>query len=200
MGHPRTTGSRKAVDFKDYFLNLKSLDLLSPEYLRQPTRESKGSLGLGGQRLSAFLHELETPKRRQLLQRLKSAYPQLVDLNAKALRSGQKQLEITEEYQGQDSGLPSRITTQARHVADGMLRLIAILTETETEHRFLMFDEIENGINPELVEFVLDALVSTPQQVLVMEKRGHPYTTGSRKRSTGNSWGCCRDIAWWAST
>ena len=167
MGHARTTGSRKAVDFKDYFLNLKSLDLLSREYLRQPTRESKGSLGLGGQRLSAFLHELETPKRPQLLQRLKSAYPQLVDLNAKALRSGQKQLEITEEYQGQDSGLPSRITTQARHVADGMLRLIAILTETETEHRFLMFDEIENGINPELVEFVLDALVSTPQQVLV---------------------------------
>lgn len=48
-----------------------------------------------------------------------------------------------------------------------MLRLIAILAETQTDHRFLMFDEIENGINPELVEFVLDALVSAPQQVLV---------------------------------
>ena len=59
------------------------------------------------------------------------------------------------------------MTTEARHVADGILRLIAILAETETEHRFLLFDEIENGINPELVEFVLDALVSAPQQVLV---------------------------------
>ncbi len=155
------------VEFKDYFLNLKSLDLLSPEYLRQRTRESKGSLGLGGQRLSAFLHELGTPKRRQLVQRLKSAYPQLVDLNAKSLRSGWKQLEITEEYQGEESGLLPRMTTEARHIADGMLRLIAILTETQTEHRFLLFDEIENGINPELVEFVLDALVSAPQQVLV---------------------------------
>jgi predicted ATPase len=59
------------------------------------------------------------------------------------------------------------MTTEARHIADGMLRLMAILTETQTEHRFLLFDEIENGINPELVEFALDALVSAPQQVLV---------------------------------
>jgi len=155
------------VEFKKFFLNVKSLDLLSPEYLRQRTRESKGSLGLGGQRLSAFLHELGTQKRRQLVHRLKSAYPQLVDLNAKSLRSGWKQLEITEEYHGEESGLLPRMTTEARHIADGMLRLIAVLTETQTEHRFLLFDEIENGINPELVEFVLDALVSAPQQVLV---------------------------------
>ena len=101
------------------------------------------------------------------MHRLKSAYPQLEDLHTKALRSGWKQLEITEEYRGEESGLLPRMTTEARHVADGMLRLIAVLAETQTEHRFLLFDEIENGINPELVEFVLDALVSAPQQVLV---------------------------------
>jgi predicted ATPase len=155
------------LQFKEFFLNVKSLDLLSPEYLRQRTRESKGSLGLGGQRLSAFLHELRPQKLRQLVHRLQSAYPQLVDLSAKSLRSGWKQLEITEEYKGEESGLLPRMTTEARHVADGMLRLIAILAETQTDHRFLMFDEIENGINPELIEFVLDALVAAPQQVLV---------------------------------
>ena len=49
-----------------------------------------------------------------------------------------------------------------------MLRLIAILAEIQDQrHHFLLFDEIENGINPELVEFVLDALVSAPQQVMV---------------------------------
>ena len=37
----------------------------------------------------------------------------------------------------------------------------------KSAHRFLLFDEIENGINPELVEFVLDALVAAEQQVLV---------------------------------
>ena len=155
------------VEFKEFFLNVKSLDLLSPEYLRQRTRESGGSLGLGGQRLSAFLHELGPQERDQLVQRLKLAYPQLVSLYAKPLKSGWKQLEITEEYQGEESGFFPKMTTEARHIADGMLRLIAILAETQTAHRFLLFDEIENGINPELVQFVLDALVSAPQQVLV---------------------------------
>jgi predicted ATPase len=155
------------LQFKRYIESIHSLDLLSPEHLRQRTRESEGSLGLGGQRLSAFLHELGTKKRRRLVQRLKTAYPQLQDLYARSLQSGWKQLEITETYQGQQSGLLPMMTTEARHIADGMLRLIAILAETETDHRFLLFDEIENGINPELIEFVLDALVSAPQQVLV---------------------------------
>jgi ABC-type multidrug transport system ATPase subunit len=48
-----------------------------------------------------------------------------------------------------------------------MLRLIAILAELQSSHRFLLFDEIENGINPELVEFLLDALGSAEQQVMV---------------------------------
>lgn len=155
------------VEFKKFFQNVKSLDLLSPELLRQRTRESGGSLGLGGQRLSAFLHELGTRRRHELVQRLKRVYPQLEDLHTRALRSGWKQLEITEQYQGEQSRFFPRMTTEARHVADGMLRLVAILAETQTEHRVLLFDEIENGINPEVVEFVLDALVAAPQQVVV---------------------------------
>jgi AAA15 family ATPase/GTPase len=59
------------------------------------------------------------------------------------------------------------MVTEARHINDGMLRLIAILAELESEYRFLLFDEIENGINPELVEFVLGALVSGDKQVVV---------------------------------
>lgn len=155
------------VEFKEFFLNVKSLDLLSPEHLRRRTRESGGSLGLGGQKLSAFLHELGREKCRHLVARLKAAYPQLEDLHTKALRSGWKQLEVTEWYQGERLGSGPKMTTEARHLADGMLRLIAILAATETAQRFLLFDEIENGINPELVGFVLDALVSAPQQVLV---------------------------------
>jgi len=39
--------------------------------------------------------------------------------------------------------------------------MIAILAELQTDNRFLLFDEIENGINPELVEFVINMLVET---------------------------------------
>lgn len=162
---------------KDLIAAIKSLELLSPTSLRQRTRESSGSLGLGGQRLASFLHELGSTKRAQLVSQLKKVYPQLTRLSAKILRGGWKQIEISEKYEGggrvmlpPSKGRPvsePRMTTEARHINDGMLRLMAILAELETENQFLLFDEIENGINPELVEFVVDKLVHARQQVMV---------------------------------
>lgn len=157
------------LESKKLMKEVKSLDLLSPEYLRQRTRESSGSLGLGGQKLASFLHELGEPGRRELQKQLKDVYPQLQNLRIKSLRSGWKQLEISEGYKGQDIflGFFPQMITEARHVNDGMLRLIAILAELQSGHHFLLFDEIENGINPELIEFVIEALTSTDKQVLV---------------------------------
>jgi AAA15 family ATPase/GTPase len=48
-----------------------------------------------------------------------------------------------------------------------MLRLIAILAELQSENQFLLFDEIENGINPELIEFVIAMILESNPQVLV---------------------------------
>ena len=161
---------RPILESKKLMKEIKSLDLLSPEYLRQRTRESSGSLGLGGQKLASFLYELGEARLSELKKQLKDVYPQFKNLRIKSLRSGWKQLEISEEYKGQEPGLPGffpQMTTEARHINDGMLRLIAILAELQSGHRFLLFDEIENGINPELVEFVIEALTSTDKQVLV---------------------------------
>lgn len=156
------------IELKEFFLNVKSLDLLSPEHLRQKTRESAGSIGLGGQRLASFMHELEPQKRLRLQKQLTSVYPQLDGLGVKSLRSGWKQLEIVEKYPSQlKKGFFPTMKTEARHINDGMLRLMAILAELQSKHHFLLFDEIENGINPELVEFVIEALTSTDKQVLV---------------------------------
>lgn len=152
---------------KKLLAEIKSLDLLAPEHLRQRTRESSGTLGLGGQNLASFLHEMSIEKRTTLIELLKKVYPQLQGLAAKSLRSGWKQLEISENYQGGEFSSMSAMTTEARHVNDGMLRMIAILAELQSENRFLLFDEIENGIDPELVEFVVNRLVETEQQVLV---------------------------------
>lgn len=156
-----TSLSEQLKAFKVFFENVKSLDLLAPQFLRQRTRESAGSLGLGGQRLSAFLHELGATGRQKLTAKLKHAYKQLVAVETTSLRSGWKQLGILEHF-GKKG-----METEARHINDGMLRLIAILAELQTEHQFVLFDEIENGINPELVEFVLQVLLSAKQQVLV---------------------------------
>lgn len=147
--------------FKGFLQNTRSLDLLSPELLRQRTRESVGSLGLGGRRLSSYLHELDSEKRGVLLDQLQRAYKRLANLQVKSLRSGWKQLEIEETFD------TKKLTTEARHINDGMLRLTAMLAELCSDHEFLLFDEIENGVNPELVEFVINALTSARQQVLV---------------------------------
>lgn len=155
------------IECKRIFESIKSLDLLAPEHLRQRNRESSGTLGLGGQNLSAFLHEMSQGRRNRLLVKLKEAYPRLVSLHAKSLRSGWKQLEISEAIDGRNSDTSPSMTTEARHINDGMLRLIAILAELQSDNEFLLFDEIENGINPELVQFLIGELVSTYKQVVV---------------------------------
>jgi len=146
---------------KRFFRSIESLDMLTPDRLRQRTRSANGTLGHGGRNLSAFVYELGTVGRKAMAQRLKEVYPKLDHVYAKSLRSGWKQLLASERF-GE-----SKMWTEARHLNDGLLRLIAMLAEVSSGHGFILFDEIENGINPELVEFVIDLLVKAKQQVLV---------------------------------
>ncbi len=152
---------RTLLSIKRFLQRTASLDLLAPQFLRKKTDWSGGELGLGGERLSAFLHELSSEQRIALESRLKACYPQLSRFFTRSLRAGWKELNIQEEFG------KTRLVTEAKHVNDGMLRMMAIVAELVTGHEFLLFDEIENGINPELVEFLLDALVNARQQILV---------------------------------
>lgn len=149
------------IGLKDYFSGIRSPDLLSPYSLRQKTRPSDATIGLEGQKLSAFLYEMGGSKFQALIERMKRAYPRLEMIDVKPLKSGGKRLEIHETFEGRP------LVTEARHVNDGMLRLMAIFAELLSGHRFLLFDEIENGINPELVEFVIQALTQAMPQVVV---------------------------------
>jgi predicted ATP-dependent endonuclease of OLD family len=159
------------LNLKQFLYHSRSLDLLSPHLLRQRTRGEAQDLGSGGEKLSAFVHELEPEKKRQLEARLKQAYPQLINITSRSLKGGWKRLDVLEEYEVVKDGewrmLPFPLATEAKHINDGMLRLMAIIGETLTDHSLLLFDEIENGINPELVEYVVDTLVDSPQQILV---------------------------------
>jgi predicted ATPase len=146
---------------KDEILNIRSLDLISPELLRSQSRLSEGKLGLGGEKLSAFIHESGVIAKSKLTEELSKVYPQLDTIVTKSLRSGWKQLEVSEHYNDR------KLTSTARHVNDGMLRLMAILIQLEIGNAFLLFDEIENGINPELIEYLIDHLVNTDDQILV---------------------------------
>lgn len=148
-------------EVKELMININSLELISPELLRSRARFSDGKLGLGGEKLSAYIDESGSVVKKHLADELKKMYKSLDEVKTKSLASGWKQLEVVEHYNKQ------KITTTARHLNDGMLRLMAILVQLELGNTFLLFDEIENGINPELIEYLIDHLVNTNDQVLV---------------------------------
>lgn len=152
---------------------IRSLDLLSPEQLRRKTRLSDlaDDIGSGGQQLGAFIHQLNVVEREQLLQSLQLYYPQVTKIHTSILRGGAVKLELHERYQIDASGIDSSSTedmvTEARHINDGMLRLLAILAQQFSPYQFVLFDEVENGVNPEITEALVDALVNSSKQLLV---------------------------------
>jgi predicted ATPase len=152
---------KELLELKKFFINLHALDLLAPELLRQRTRDASNSLGLGGEKLSAFLHEIGEAKRADIQAKLAKVYPRFNHLDISSLRSGWKSLTVQEQFGD------TIVKTEARHVADGFLRMLAVFAQLSKEQSFLLLDEIENGVNPELIEFLIDELVGASPQVLI---------------------------------
>ena len=149
------------LKLKNFIKEITSLDLLSPQALRQKSRNDGKELGLSGEYLTTFLYALKEDKKDMLFNQLKKCYPNILSFELTRSRNGWKKLEVIEQFGN------SKITTEARHLNDGFLRLIALLAQLFTSKDFLLFDEIENGINPELIEFLINNLVSSYHQVLV---------------------------------
>jgi predicted ATP-dependent endonuclease of OLD family len=147
-------------EFKTYLENIYSLDLLAPQELRKRSR--KGSkLGLSGENLSAFLDTFSTEQKRTLLEQLQKCYPHLESLDIRKSAGGWSQLELVEKFG------TIKLVNEAKYLNDGVLRLIAILSQLQNNPSFLLFDEIENGINAELVEFLIDTLIASGHQIMI---------------------------------
>lgn len=147
-------------EFKAYLQNIYSLDLLAPQELRKRSR--KGSkLGLSGENLSAFLNTFSTEQKRTLLEQLQKCYPHLESLDIRKSAGGWSRLELVEKFG------TIKLLNEAKYLNDGVLRLIAILSQLQSNPSFLLFDEIENGINAELVEFLIDTLIVSGHQIMI---------------------------------
>ncbi|MFH0825242.1 MAG: AAA family ATPase [Pseudomonadota bacterium] len=142
-----------------FLQSMKSLELLSPLLLRKRARTTEGDLGLGGEKLSAFLFRLSPEKKSHILSQMQHLFPPLKDYLIQSLRSGWKELWIHEQYK------ESLMPTEARHISDGFLRILAIFSQLQTDHSILLFDEIEDGLNHELMEYLMDEIVNTSKQI-----------------------------------
>ena len=138
-------------ELKSGLQSLRSLELLSPQLMRKKARAAR-DIGPSGEKLSPFLDQLPGEAKQELLRKLQEFYPHLVKWNVKGYRAGWKSLRMLENYT--DSA-----QVEAGHINDGFLRVIAILSQAFTQHQILLLDEIENGINPAIVERLVDFLV-----------------------------------------
>lgn len=149
------------LELKHAIAGIHSLELLSPALLRQKTRDHSGTIGLGGERLSSYLATLDEATIQNLEKLLKKAYGSFHHLEIKTLRAGWKELQVTEKFGNK------LLQSEARQVNDGLLRMLAVFSQLSIDQSLLLLDEIENGINPELVEYLIDTLVTAKTQVLV---------------------------------
>lgn len=144
-----------------YFLqSVKSLELLSPLLLRKRARTTEGDLGLGGEKLSAFLYTLSADRKNRIYSQLSPIFQSFLQYYIRAKQSGWKELWIIEQFKE-----PFPVVTEARHISDGFLRILAILSQLQTKHSILLFDEIEDGINHEVMDILVNEIVKAPQQV-----------------------------------
>lgn len=149
------------LEIRDSLRKVRSLELLAPHLMRQRARGSAADIGYGGEQLSSYLASIKGDAKVNLIKNLKIFYPQLVDIKASPIKGGWKRLTIVEEFDGR------HVETEARHVNDGLLRILAILSQSITGHEILLFDEIENGVNPQIIEKLVDTLVASEQQIIV---------------------------------
>ena len=154
---------------RDTIRNIRSLELLSPHLLRKRSRAQDKDIGAGGEKLSGFLATLKGEQKAQLLAVLRQFYPQLRDFRVANVRGGWKRLMVTEAVQSAtDPTQEVLLETEASQLNDGLLRILAMLAQANSQRSgMLLLDEVENGINPEIVEKLVNALLNSPVQVLV---------------------------------
>jgi predicted ATPase len=154
-------------DINSFLSNSMSLGLLVPYAMRQNDgsvqmlgtgngRIAKYSLGRGGEMLATCVHSMTEDEQHELCTHISSILGYEVKLSTTANEStGQVELYLEEMWNGK------KTTVKKQHISDGLLRLIVLATILSAPAQFMSFqgvvllDEIEDGINPELVEKIV---------------------------------------------
>ena len=141
----------------------KTFGVLDPASIAQST-QTKAKLKnvevkSDGYGLVGFISKLTEKQQSDLFEKLHEFYPAVKNHKIRKQHFGWKNLLLNEI---------ENAFFDASHLSYGTLRLLLILSQYYSENECLVFDEIENGINQELVEKLLDVLQNfNGKQVLV---------------------------------
>lgn len=146
----------KIQGFRKLASNCYSLDLLSPQQMRAHVRRrSEAGVGTGGELLGHALLDLSESEAEKLADVMRRLHPAYESFDVKKQRGGSVRFSINEKFA---DGI-SQLETEATHISDGLLRLMAIIVSTmRCRGGTLLIDELEDGLNPEVMEPLLNYL------------------------------------------
>ena len=142
-------------------LKTRVFGILDPNAIAQPSQTKSDRKGIevepNGKGLVGFISQLTNAERQELFERLCSFYPSINSHKIRKQHFGWKNLLINEMEKFFDSS----------HLSYGTLRILVFLSQFYSKSQCLLFDEIENGINQELIGELVDKLQHFDKQVIV---------------------------------
>jgi predicted ATPase len=145
------------IALKQYLNNIYFFDFSSTDKLKSlgDINDKATSLGKFGENLTTFLyHQPDKTILADLSQKLLDCIPFIEMIQILKKHSGEVELNIQECFNSH--------LIKANHLSDGMMRILAILSLSlmGEQAKTMMIEEIEEGINPYLIEKIVETLSS----------------------------------------
>lgn len=153
---------------KSFIISSQSFEMLSPEWIKHSSRGKTDTIGRNGEKLAAFLRQLQNGSYQHFLSNVKDIIPNTESISTNVQgRPGWIELILKEVYGA------NTYSTRSNHISDGMLRILALIAITEMLHKagMILLDEIEDGLNPQVTSKIIGLLKSylqgTNRQILL---------------------------------
>lgn len=158
--HSRFEEAKSVDQFTSFFKSIINLGMIDTNSIKKDNITHENYIG-PDKNLVNYINQLSIEKKFQLLQTLQKFYPQLIEINVSNLRTGFNKLSIIEQFGD------TKFSTNAQHINDGLLRILTILTYSNSNPNLLIIDEVDNGINQELIELLVNFLTTSKSQIIL---------------------------------
>lgn len=148
------------TQLKYFFDSAINLGMINTNSIKIDSKTNSKYIG-PDKNLVNYINQLANDKKQDLIKNLQKFYPQLIEINVSNLRTGFNKLSITEQFSD------IKLSTNAQHINDGLLRILTILTYSNSNPSLLIIDEIDNGINQELIELLVNFLTISKSQIIL---------------------------------
>jgi predicted ATPase len=151
----------QVAQVKNALIRISSLEL-SPATTGAAEHYRGGALGAAdAQGLPGFLKLIKGAHKAALLELAKQFYPSLTDFKTTTTSTGLLQLFMLEKHG------TLNLKIDSRQASAGLLKILALLPQVHSNRKLVLFDEIENSLNPEALPLLVSTLQTSRPKVLV---------------------------------